>query len=314
MLGIRLVKNIVQISDFKIENTPIAKSQSGIVYKAIRPAQRRNPEILCAVKHFSKTANIHFTFSKETSLHGLLKHITILPFVGYTIPLMGEGDYTLITEFMPNGTLREFLNRAETSGTPENFELIKAINIFGIAAGMAYIHQKDIIYRNLKPENVFLDEHFYPKIGDFALAKVLEKGHLDEISQTLNVGTPLYMAPEVSTDRHYNNKVDVFSYSILLYEFLTLRKPYSERKDIDISNVVSFVSKGERPTINKNEIPNVFENLLISCWNADPDERPSFIEIVKQFIDHKSEFFNLNQNDKTAFENYIELATKDLKF
>lgn len=64
----------------------------------------------------------------------------------------------------------------------------------------------------------------------------------------LNVGTPLYMAPEVSTDLHYNDKVDVFSYSILFYELLTLRKPYSDRKDIDISNIVSFVSKGERPT------------------------------------------------------------------
>lgn len=135
--------------------------------------------------------------------------------------------------------------------TPENYELFKAINIFGIAAGITYILQKDIIYWNLKPENIFLDEHFYPKIGDFTLAKVFERGREDEINQTLNVGTPIYMAPEVSTDCHYNNKVEFFIIFDIMYLFLTLQKPYSDREAIDLSIIVSFVSKRERRTMKK---------------------------------------------------------------
>lgn len=310
------VKSLVKDSDFQIEETPIAESQSGIVFKATRIAKPRKPKLLCAIKRFTniKTNDDQRNFHIQISLCSSLHHVTILPFVGYEMPYLGEGYYTIVTEFMPNGTLRDFLNKVETGSKPENFELIRSIIIFGITAGMAIIHQKEIYHRNLKPENVFLDESLHPKIGDFALSKNVRNEENNRMCMKLKVGTPLYMAPEMFTDPHYDNKIDVFSYSILLYELLTLRKPYSDIQGIDLSNIESFVSKGERPTIKKNEIPGVYEELLKSCWQSNAYKRPSFIEIIKKFIEHKNEFFNVKQDDKKEFEDYIELAKKDLQF
>lgn len=251
-------------------------------------------------------------FFREIQCHYSLKHEAIVPLVGFSLPGQHNDRYAIITEYMPNSTLNNLIKLVNVGSAMENWETIKAINIFGIAAGMAYIHQQNIIYRDLKPENILLDENYYPKISGFDLSKPFKQGTENDIEQTVNIGTPLYMAPEICDDTHYSNKIDVYSYALTLYEILTTNKPFYDIEKCTIFKLFSLINQGQRPTIRDGEIPECFVELLKKCWNANSVERPSFKQIVKGFVDHKELFFNFDLVNKEEFNKYVDKAIKNL--
>lgn len=315
-------KYLVDINLFDRENIPIGKGAFGTVYKAFRNKDpkhpNRYPEMYCAVKVLV-ASNItskkdQEKFHKEVACQANLKHMAILPLVGYTIPLMNQGDYTIITEFMPNGSLSSFLEKVAHGMSPDNLETIKAINIFGIAAGMAYVHQKNIIHRDLKTENIMLDENNYPKIADFGLSKVFEEGTQNQIQQTTSIGTPTHMAPELFEDEHYGNKIDVFAYSFILYEILTYNKPWYDKKNLNQFNLMKYIKDGQRPTIRDREISDDYVTLIEKCWCGEPEARPTFIQIVKGLYDFRDVYFDADTVDMPELEEYMEKAMDGLDF
>jgi serine/threonine protein kinase len=99
---------------------------------------------------------------------------------------------------------------------------------YNIALAMGYLHKKKIVYRDLKPENVLVDEKGYLVLTDFGLAKILEK---DEATDTF-CGTPEYMAPEIQNDVDgYGFEVDWWSLGILCYEMIVGFAPFYAKKN-----------------------------------------------------------------------------------
>ena len=88
-----------------------------------------------------------------------------------------------------------------------------------------YLHARDIIYRDLKPENVMIDEQGYPRLIDFGTAKILE-GRTYTI-----VGTPHYMAPEIITGKGYDYNADYWSLGVVLFEFMCGGVPFGEEEE-----------------------------------------------------------------------------------
>lgn len=307
-----LARAYANMSDYIIKEK-IGQGSFGIVYRAIRKARGHHPEKECALKKILVNPDMN-KFISEVKCHALLKHYAVLPLVGWTIPMGGAGDFCVISEFMPNGTLQQLIEKASTGCAPENWETIRSINIFGIAAGMAYVHQKNVIHRDLKTENVMLDSDYFPKIADFGLSKIFEEGTQDKINQTLDLGTPIYMAPELWDDLHYSNKIDVFAYALVLYELFTTRKPWDDKKNLTKFSIKGFLERGERPTISDREIPEVYVELIDHCWAGKPEDRPSFIEIVKGLIDFKDQYFNPDLLDNELLEDYMDSAIKGLDF
>ena len=74
------------------------------------------------------------------------------------------------------------------------------------------------------------------------------------------------------------------------------------------------ISKGIPPDVKDGEVPPVFLDLMKRCWNLNPEMRPSFIQIVKEFMDRRNEFFNQSDIDMNELNNYITEVTKDLVF
>lgn len=115
-----------------------------------------------------------------------------------------------------------------------------------IAEGMRFLHQRNIIHRDLKPENVLIDENGNAKISDFQLS--IAKEVQDKKNRYKQVGTLIFMAPELILGQEYDEKVDIFSFAILCYEiyFETL-KPY---EDFDLDQFQDKIK--QTPTIETN--------------------------------------------------------------
>ncbi|GJR95282.1 serine/threonine-protein kinase STY46-like protein isoform X2 [Tanacetum coccineum] len=138
---------------------------------------------------------------------------------------------------------------------------------------MNYLHQNNIIHRDLKAANLLMDENDVVKVADFGVARVKAQTGV----MTAETGTYRWMAPEVIEHKPYDLKVDVFSFGIVLWELLTGKLPYEYLTPVQAA--IGVVQKGLRPTIPKNTQPKLAE-LLGRCWHKDPSLRPDFTEII----------------------------------
>lgn len=152
-----------------------------------------------------------------------------------------------------------------------------------IASAVEYLHSKRIIYRDLKPANIGFDDDGSVKLFDFGLAVELPEGSEPNATFNLagNTGTSRYMAVEVIRKHPYNCKVDVFSFSILLWELMALCKPYDGLVGQQVKECVSVF--GERPAIPRTW-PTNLRRIMRRGWSENLLERP-FIPEVKETLE-----------------------------
>lgn len=151
------------------------------------------------------------------------------------------------------------------------------------ADAMKYLHNdihQDamIIHRDLKPENLGLNSDGELKLFDFGLCRCVKKRTKDDqvYEMTGNTGSLRYMAPEVVLGQPYNEKVDVYSFAVVMWAIATGREPFA---GFDVQSHRSrVVCNGERPKLKKSW-PTGFSNLLNDCWQTNSAQRPNFFEI-----------------------------------
>lgn len=156
-----------------------------------------------------------------------------------------------------------------------------------IANVMEYLHSRNVVYRDLKPENMAFDSDGELMLFDFGLAKELRLSKaLDNGTYKLtgNTGSRRYMAPEVAKSMPYDKSVDVYSFGILLWELCAMEKPfygYSANK-----HMAQVVLDGERPKLDSAHTswwPVKLHWVLRKCWSEDPSQRPSF-EVIQETL------------------------------
>lgn len=196
-----------------ISKTPISEDGNfGVVYKGIFHKKRHghDEQYQCAIKKLKAkelTADDLLHIHREITSQDSLKYLSILPLYGFYIPFCNVGKCTIVTPYMKNGSLHRILQKESRHQAPHDWtDTTRAINIFGIAAGMCYMHQKRVLHRDLKTDNILVDDDFYPKICDFGCSKIIQAG-LDEIVHTTNCGTPVYMAPEIILGKNITQKL-----------------------------------------------------------------------------------------------------------
>ena len=162
----------------------------------------------------------------------------------------------LITEFMQGGELFFHLFREKKFKNEKvKFYLIEII------LAIEFLHKKNMMYRDLKPENVLIDKDGHIKLTDFGLSKILSK----EKEKTYTIcGTPQYLAPEVLTSDGYDDSVDWWSLGCIMYKMLIGIDPFRFSKDESLSPEMyeteiffpDYVSKIEKDLIKKLLVPN----------------------------------------------------------
>ena len=213
------------------------------------------------------------TYQREIQILAECNDQFLLDFIGFTV----TPPYSIVTCFMPSGSLWDMLHNKQGPG----LNATQKTNIaMGIAHGMKYLHAHGIIHRDLKSPNILLDERLLPKVADFGLGRFVSDSDKSSQPMTQNVGTPIWMAPELFGGEQYRFPVDVYAYGMILYELLTEEIPF---KGLNTMQIVSILSRDQRPVIPKEHQGSPIAALIERCWAREPSERPTFEEIYAKF-------------------------------
>ncbi|XP_010436942.1 PREDICTED: serine/threonine-protein kinase STY46 [Camelina sativa] len=243
----------------------IASGSYGDLYKGTYCSQEVAIKVL---KPERLDSELEKEFAQEVFIMRKVRHKNVVQFIGACTK---PPHLCIVTEFMPGGSVYDYLHKQKgVFKLPALFKV--AIDI---CKGMSYLHQNNIIHRDLKAANLLMDENEVVKVADFGVARVKAQTGV----MTAETGTYRWMAPEVIEHKPYDHKADVFSYGIVLWELLTGKLPYEYMTPLQAA--VGVVQKGLRPTIPKNTNPKLAE-LLERLWEQDATQRPDFSEIIEQ--------------------------------
>ncbi|KAF3795706.1 putative LRR receptor-like serine/threonine-protein kinase [Nymphaea thermarum] len=228
-------------------------------------------------------------FLTEIALLSRLHHRNLVSLVGYCDE---EGEQMLVYEFMPNGTLRDYLSAKANS--PPNLGMRLRIAL-GAARGIQYLHNEanpPIFHRDIKASNILLDVRFVAKVADFGLSRLApvpeiegsEPGHVSTVVR----GTPGYLDPEYFLTQKLTDKSDVYSLGVVFFELLSGMHPISHgiyivrevKKAYQAGNLLKVADSrmGSYPFACLEQ----FAELAIRCCDDETDLRPSISVVVRE--------------------------------
>ena len=203
-------------------------------------------------------------FQREAQTASSLNHPHIL-----TVHDAGEIDSRqyLVTELVDGGTLRDWA-ATERRGWRPIIELL-----VGVADGLATAHAAGILHRDIKPENILVTRSGYAKLADFGLAKLHEVSGAAGATQTQTragvvVGTIPYMSPEQAAGRPLDDRSDIFSFGVVVYELLAGRHPFAG----DGSVTYQAIATTTPPPLN-GDVPATLRNAVEKMLEKDPADR-----------------------------------------
>ncbi|KAH7294162.1 hypothetical protein KP509_28G059000 [Ceratopteris richardii] len=218
-------------------------------------------------------------FRKEVALMKRLRHPNIVLFMG---AVTSPAHLSIVTEFLPRGSLFRLLHR-NTQGMDWRRRSRMALDI---ARGMNYLHHCNppIVHRDLKSSNLLVDKNWTVKVADFGLSRMK---HATFLTAKSGRGTPQWMAPEVLRNEPSDEKADVYSFGVIMWELATEEIPWDGLNAMQVVGAVGFMNQ-------RLQIPSKVEpewaNLIESCWNSDPKLRPPFQDITERLKEMQKQF------------------------
>ncbi|KAJ0797355.1 putative protein kinase RLK-Pelle-LRR-XII-1 family [Helianthus annuus] len=280
------------------ESNILGTSSLSTVYKGTLADGR-----MIAVKNLNFTefsAESDKSFNKEMNTLAKLKHRNLVKVLGFA---WESGRLkAVVLEFMENGNLDTVIH---DSGTDRSrWDLSERVDVLvSVSRGLVYLHSgydSPIVHCDLKPSNILLDEKWDAHVSDFGTARILGVHNQDgsSISSTSAFqGTIGYLAPEFAYMRKVTTKVDVFSFGVIIMEFITRKRPTGLTEDDGIQLTLpqlieQALSKGMNELIEvvdpdlasdfatKHGVVEQILQLALCCTRTDPDDRPDMNEIL----------------------------------
>ena len=178
---------------------------------------------------------------------------------------------------------------------------IKLIALFSIIRGLEIIHQKQMVHRDFHTGNLLVDQENLGLYNEIFISDMGLCGEIDNIKDETKIyGVMPYVAPEVLKGNPYTQAADIYSFGMIMYFVATGKQPFANCAHDEI--LALNICNGIRPEINESEIPKCFIDLMIKCWDSNPDNRPTAIEIEKLISFYFFDIHSRNKEIKKQFE------------
>ncbi|KAK9908804.1 hypothetical protein WJX75_003138 [Coccomyxa subellipsoidea] len=253
----------------------IGSGAFGSVYRAQWRGRPVAVKVMTAT-HSENAAELE-SFRREVEVLSGLQHDRIVRLLG---ACLAPPTICIVEELALGGSLYDLLHTKSgarcCTPMPHSQLLRVALDVAEALRCMHHFSQPQILHRDLKSSNVLLDSRGRAKVCDFGIAKFKDRTFVS--TKNANAGTPAYMAPEMFEGRRVSEKIDVYSFGVLLWEMLTGELPWGHLSTpMQVIYVVGVLKKRLRIP---DRCPEALRQLITQCWQDDADLRPSFTTIV----------------------------------
>ncbi|HEX9385081.1 MAG TPA: serine/threonine-protein kinase [Anaerolineales bacterium] len=262
--------------------TQIGKGGMANVYKAYQPSVDRYVAIKVLPSQLAESQEFATRFHQEARIIAKLEHPHILPVFDY-----GESDGVayFVMRYLDAGTLRDKMEAKRPLPLNEIDRIFTQL-----ADALSYAHSFGIIHRDLKPANALIDSHGNIFLTDFGIARLLESASPRLTQTDAIMGTPAYISPEQAQGQDVDQRSDIYSLGIILYEMVTGGVPFVA--DTPLAVLFKHISDPlPLPSLVKPDIPPSIEKVILKALAKDPKDRFSsadeFVAAWKRALEDK---------------------------
>lgn len=281
---------------------PVGKGSYGVVYRGLCHSQ----DVAIKVLHFRTAQSVTNDSSRknkflngdkklqllynEVRMMRQFRHENVVSFLGVALD-----PPCIVTEFCEQGSLFDVIRRARRcKKLAKKFTWKQKLKMaLGAAKGMQYLHDRDpvVLHADLKSPNLLVDSNWEVKVADFGTSRYVDP---ELNTENMSAENPCWLAPEILECMPNTKASDVYPMGIIMWELMTLRKPFSTNsRKLQSKEALygAIVFRNERPAIPEDlhKLPGGFSpvaadyiKLMTRCWDVDPFERPSYSEVVQE--------------------------------
>ncbi|MCJ1242853.1 Cell cycle serine/threonine-protein kinase cdc5/MSD2 [Trapelia coarctata] len=257
----------------------LGKGGFAICYEGTLVGQKRGIKVskfaLKIVKAKMGLKKMEEKFKTELQIHSKMRHPNIVEF--HRAFTYEENTY-IVLELCPNGSVKDMVQKRRCLSLPE-------VRRYGLqlCGAIKYLHSRNVIHRDLKMGNIFLDQDMNIKLGDFGLAAILlTESDIGAVKRrTTLCGTPNYIAPEILERgrKGHDYKVDIWALGVIFFALLTGYPPFSDKVQEEIYRKVKSLEY-TWPVNTRNDYPEEAKSLVTSLLKTCAEERPEPDQIV----------------------------------
>jgi eukaryotic-like serine/threonine-protein kinase len=244
---------------------PIGRGGMATIYRATDLRMGRTVAVKILREVYSSDPKFVTRFQREARAASLLQHPNIVQVFDYG--QSGE-SYYIVMEFVEGTDLRRYLKHHGKLSSER-----AAVIAHDVALGLGAAHKRGIVHRDVKPQNIMLNDDDLVKLTDFGIASVYKDADAERLTTTgMTLGTVQYYAPEQAQGEVVSPSADIYALGIVMYEMLAGRTPFEG--DTPVAVAMKHIQDiPERPSRFNPNIAPALENIIMRCLEKDPRDR-----------------------------------------
>lgn len=271
----------------------IGRGGWGVVLEASHKTLNRQVAVKQLPRAFGADPEVRARFLAEAQVVASLDHPHIVPLYDF---VERDGMCLLVMEYMAGGTLWDRFQAGQLSA-----EDACAVSL-AVLSGLAHAHKREILHRDVKPENVLFNAAGVPKLADFGIAKVLGDASSTRTATGVIMGTPAYMAPEQGLGRQVTAATDVYAVGVMLYELLSGDLPFPSTGE-PLAQLFRHVNEEPVPLAQAaHAVPEPIAQVVMHALEKAPEDRPvDALEFAQKLHEAGTTSFGSDWLDKASF-------------
>jgi serine/threonine protein kinase len=236
------------------------------VYLAYQEALERYVAIKLMHTFLADEQDFLTRFQREARAMASLNHANIVGVYDFDVQ---DGDYYIVMEFVPGGSLKQRLESLAREG--EKLPLSESTRVaLEVANALSYAHARSMVHRDIKPANIMINEDGHVVLTDFGIAKILSGPSFTATGAM--IGTPAYMSPEQGLGQPGDERSDLYALGVLYYQMATGRLPFDA--DTPLAVIMKHVNEPiPPPSAAVDGLPVGMQEVMVKALAKDPDER-----------------------------------------